>query len=338
MEYRQLGRSGLRVSTITLGTMGFGGTGWADAGRPDRRGRRARADRDRPRRRRQPHRHRRRLLGRTVRGDPRRGARRRPRRRAHRHQGADADGRRAERRRACRGTTSSAPPRPACAGSAPTTSTSTRCTSGTGRRRSRRPCSALDDLVRSGKVRYVGCSNYAAWQLMKALGIVRAPRLRAVRQPAGLLLAAEPRRRDRDRAAVDRPGPRHPGVEPARRRAAVRQVPARRRGARRQPAPDRVGRAAGHDEDKLYDTIEAAVAIGEAHGVSAAQVALAWLLAEAGGDLADRRRPHHRAAARQPRRGRAGARPPTRSRGSTTSAASRCATRTGTRRTPAPTA
>jgi aryl-alcohol dehydrogenase-like predicted oxidoreductase len=31
MEYRQLGRSGLRVSTITLGTMGFGGTGWARA-------------------------------------------------------------------------------------------------------------------------------------------------------------------------------------------------------------------------------------------------------------------------------------------------------------------
>src|SRR5919206_1131524 len=31
MEYRQLGRSGLRVSTVTLGTMGFGGTGWASA-------------------------------------------------------------------------------------------------------------------------------------------------------------------------------------------------------------------------------------------------------------------------------------------------------------------
>jgi aryl-alcohol dehydrogenase-like predicted oxidoreductase len=30
---------------------------------------------------------------------------------------------------------------------------------------------ALDDLVRAGKVRYVGCSNYAGWQLMKALGI-----------------------------------------------------------------------------------------------------------------------------------------------------------------------
>src|SRR6266545_6936286 len=30
---------------------------------------------------------------------------------------------------------------------------------------------ALDDLVHAGKVRYVGCSNYAGWQLMKALGI-----------------------------------------------------------------------------------------------------------------------------------------------------------------------
>src|SRR5215218_9130268 len=30
---------------------------------------------------------------------------------------------------------------------------------------------ALDDLVRSGKVRYVGCSNYTAWQMMKALGV-----------------------------------------------------------------------------------------------------------------------------------------------------------------------
>lgn len=30
---------------------------------------------------------------------------------------------------------------------------------------------ALDDLVRAGKLRYVGVSNYAGWQLMKALGI-----------------------------------------------------------------------------------------------------------------------------------------------------------------------
>jgi len=30
---------------------------------------------------------------------------------------------------------------------------------------------ALDDLVRAGKVRYLGASNLAAWQLMKALGV-----------------------------------------------------------------------------------------------------------------------------------------------------------------------
>ncbi|GAA4592271.1 aldo/keto reductase [Planotetraspora phitsanulokensis] len=31
--------------------------------------------------------------------------------------------------------------------------------------------SALDDAVRQGKVRYIGCSNLAAWQISKALGV-----------------------------------------------------------------------------------------------------------------------------------------------------------------------
>ena len=30
---------------------------------------------------------------------------------------------------------------------------------------------ALDHLLKAGKVRYVGCSNFAGWQVMKALGI-----------------------------------------------------------------------------------------------------------------------------------------------------------------------
>lgn len=30
---------------------------------------------------------------------------------------------------------------------------------------------ALDDLIRSGKIRYIGCSNFSGWQLMKALSI-----------------------------------------------------------------------------------------------------------------------------------------------------------------------
>jgi aryl-alcohol dehydrogenase-like predicted oxidoreductase len=40
---------------------------------------------------------------------------------------------------------------------------------------------ALDDLVRAGKVRYIGCSNLAAWQLMKALAISRERRLESFR-------------------------------------------------------------------------------------------------------------------------------------------------------------
>src|ERR1700754_1957117 len=31
--------------------------------------------------------------------------------------------------------------------------------------------SALDDAVRQGKVRYIGCSNLSAWQISKALGV-----------------------------------------------------------------------------------------------------------------------------------------------------------------------
>ena len=40
---------------------------------------------------------------------------------------------------------------------------------------------ALDDLVRQGKVRYIGCSNLFAWQLMEALGISRAEGLERFR-------------------------------------------------------------------------------------------------------------------------------------------------------------
>ncbi len=37
--------------------------------------------------------------------------------------------------------------------------------------------SAFDDLIRQGKVRYIGCSNYPAWRLMEALWIADTRRL-----------------------------------------------------------------------------------------------------------------------------------------------------------------
>ncbi len=38
-------------------------------------------------------------------------------------------------------------------------------------RRSRETLRALDTLVQQGKVRYIGCSNWEAWKIAKALGI-----------------------------------------------------------------------------------------------------------------------------------------------------------------------
>jgi aryl-alcohol dehydrogenase-like predicted oxidoreductase len=92
MAYRQLGRCGLRVSTMTLGTMTFGGTGWASVvGQTDVEGARRQINMAR---------------GAGVNlfdtadvyssglseDDSRQGPRPRSRRRAHRDQGAAADG------------------------------------------------------------------------------------------------------------------------------------------------------------------------------------------------------------------------------------------------------
>ena len=42
---------------------------------------------------------------------------------------------------------------------------------------------ALDDLVRQGKILYTGASNFAAWQVEKALGISAKEGLGALRLP-----------------------------------------------------------------------------------------------------------------------------------------------------------
>ena len=54
---------------------------------------------------------------------------------------------------------------------------------------------ALEHLVQSGKVRYVGASNFAGWQVMKALGIADRSRAAEIRQPTGVPVAAGALRR-----------------------------------------------------------------------------------------------------------------------------------------------
>jgi aryl-alcohol dehydrogenase-like predicted oxidoreductase len=141
---------------------------------------------------------------------------------------------------------------------------------------------ALDDLQRSGKVRYVGCSNFAGWQVMKALGIARLHDLPTfVSQQVYLSLQERSAEYEIVPSAIDQGlglliwSPLAGGLLSGKYR-------------RGQPPPEG-SRHVGdwdeppvYDESKLYDTIEALVEIGAAHGVSAAQVGLAWLLQRPG--------------------------------------------------------
>jgi aryl-alcohol dehydrogenase-like predicted oxidoreductase len=137
---------------------------------------------------------------------------------------------------------------------------------------------ALDDLVRAGKVRYIGCSNYAAWQMMKALAISDARLIeRFVSQQVYYSLHSRDIESEIVPACLDQGvgilvwSPLAGGLLSGKYRRGVEAPPGSRHLSEWSEPPV-------HGEEKLYATIEVAVGIGEAHGVSAAQVALAWLL------------------------------------------------------------
>ena len=140
----------------------------------------------------------------------------------------------------------------------------------------------LDTLVRSGKVRYIGCSNYAGWQLLKALGVAdRHGYQRFISQQIYYSLQARDAEYELIPASLDQGlgvlvwSPLAGGLLSGKYR-------------RGQDAPEGTRRLAGWDEppvrneEQLYDTIEALVEIAEGHEVSPAQVALAWLRGKPG--------------------------------------------------------
>jgi aryl-alcohol dehydrogenase-like predicted oxidoreductase len=281
MDYRQLGRSGLRVSTITLGTMGWGGTGFAEAvGKIDVDGARRQielaraagvnlidtadvyssglseeilgqaigADRDDV------------LIATKVRMPMGDGPNDAGLSRHHIIRGAEASLRRL----------------------------------GTdyidlyqvhewdGHTPLEETLGALDHLVQSGKVRYIGASNYAGWQLMKALSVSeRHDYARFVSQQIYYSLQARDAEHELVPLTLDQGlgilvwSPIAGGLLSGKYRRGV-QAPAGSRHLGDWDEPP------VHDEDKLYDTIEVLVEIGDAHGVSAAQVALAYTMGKPG--------------------------------------------------------
>ena len=127
---------------------------------------------------------------------------------------------------------------------APTTSTSTSCTSRTRVTPIEETLAALDELVREGKVRYIGYSNFAGWQVADADWTARSRGVERVRQRAERVQPARAGRRGRAGAGLRALRPRRAAVLPAGQRPADRQVPPRRAAARGHPAR-RVDRYAG---------------------------------------------------------------------------------------------
>jgi aryl-alcohol dehydrogenase-like predicted oxidoreductase len=139
---------------------------------------------------------------------------------------------------------------------------------------------ALDLLVSSGKVRCVGASNFTAWQLMKALGVAeRAGLPRFASQQIYYSLQAREAEYELIPLSVDQGlgvlvwSPLAGGL-----------LSGKYRRDHEAPAGSRQltdwGEPPVYDAEGLYDTIEMLVAIGAEHGVSAAQVALAYTLSK----------------------------------------------------------
>jgi aryl-alcohol dehydrogenase-like predicted oxidoreductase len=139
--------------------------------------------------------------------------------------------------------------------------------------------SALDTLVAAGKVRYLAASNYAGWQLMKALAVADDQGFeRFSAEQVYYSLEARDAEYELVPLAVDQGlgilvwSPLAGGLLTGKyRRDASPSENTRQLSGEWHEPPVR-------DRDKLYDTIEVLVDVAAARGASPAQVALAWLL------------------------------------------------------------
>jgi aryl-alcohol dehydrogenase-like predicted oxidoreductase len=137
---------------------------------------------------------------------------------------------------------------------------------------------ALDDIVRSGRARYIGVSNWAAWQIMKALGL--SERL-GLEKFASLQAYYTVAGRDLEREVVPMLLSEGVGLMVWSPLAGGLLSGKYTRGADDRSQGE--GRRAAFDfppveMDRAYDLIDAMEAIADAKGASVAQIALAWLL------------------------------------------------------------
>lgn len=141
---------------------------------------------------------------------------------------------------------------------------------------------ALDTLVKHGKVRYTACSNFSGWHIMKCLmAAERHNYQRFAAQQIHYTIEARGAENELLPIALDQ------GVGI--------QVWSPIAGGllsgkfRRDRKPEDVSRHTSgwkeppiRDEERLWRIVDALVKVGEGHGVSAAQVALAWVASRPG--------------------------------------------------------
>jgi aryl-alcohol dehydrogenase-like predicted oxidoreductase len=136
---------------------------------------------------------------------------------------------------------------------------------------------ALDTLIKQGKVRYVGCSNYSAWHLMKALGIAdRAHWQRFVSQQIHYTLQAREAEYELIPLGLDQGvsvlvwSPLGGGWLSGKYTRKSQPESGRQVTGFREPPIT--------DWNRLWDIVDVINEVAAAHGVSGAQVSLAWLL------------------------------------------------------------
>ena len=136
---------------------------------------------------------------------------------------------------------------------------------------------AFDDLIRAGKVRYAGCSNYCGWQVMKSLAVSRANGVtRYISQQINYSLVARDAEHELIPVGIDQGvgvmvwSPLHFGL-----------LSGKFRRGQDKPAESRLAKldAPGTvDMERVYRIVDVLAEIAGGRGVSLAQVALNWLV------------------------------------------------------------
>jgi aryl-alcohol dehydrogenase-like predicted oxidoreductase len=137
--------------------------------------------------------------------------------------------------------------------------------------------SALDTLMRQGKIRYIGCSNYSGWHVMKSLHVAEMKNLpRFVTQQIHYTLEAREAEYELLPISVEEGlgimvwSPLAAGLLSGRHGRG--KTPEDSRQARGWPEPPI------RDQDRLWKIVDVLKAIGAERGVNAAQINLAWTL------------------------------------------------------------